>query len=266
MAARETLDQWADALDAIGELYCHVIDTVSDLPEPKTDLAGTTSKGAPPPLPGGMKLVLAGPHNLHAPPDDTAHPGVFLEKWCGHVGRRSRSIPPTRTRALSVWQARLLWLRERLQWIEAEETFNAEIRAVHGLLRSVTNVGRLALGEERHARLLRAHRAHQELRARIDEVPSWTLIDRVQAGIIWPVFRSPADRDAIMEAEGGMGAAQRSRDASEDVEGHDRAIAAWKTVRERANRFRDSGDDIGFGKAPFSAARAAAEALSVTNP
>ena len=265
MAARETLDHWADTLDSIGELYCHVIDTVADLPEQKVDLAGATSKGAPPPLPGGMKLVLAGPHNLHAPPDDVAHPGVFLEKWCGHVGRRSRSIPPTRTRALSAWQARLLWLRERLQWIEAEETFNAELRAVHGLLRNVTNVGRLALGEERHARLLRAHRAYQELRARIDEVPPWTLLDRVQAGIIWPVFRSPADRDAITEAEGGIGAAQRSRDASEDMEEHRAALEAWQVARMRASRLRASGDNIPRGGVPFIAAREVAEGRIVTN-
>ena len=78
LAARETLDQWADTLDKIGELYCHVIETVADLKEQTVDLAGSTSQGRPPPLPGGMRLVLAGPHNLHAPPDDTAHPGVSL--------------------------------------------------------------------------------------------------------------------------------------------------------------------------------------------
>lgn len=186
MAARETLDQWADTLDAIGELYCHVIDTVSDLPEPKTDLAGTTSKGAPPPLPGGMKLVLAGPHNLHAPPDDTAHPGVFLEKWCGHVGRRSRSIPPTRTRALSVWQARLLWLRERLQWIEAEEEFNSELRAVHGLLRNVCNTDRPSQAEQVADRWLRGEAAMRELQARWRDIPWAYMLNRDDIETIWP--------------------------------------------------------------------------------
>ena len=186
MAARETLDQWADTLDAIGELYCHVIDTVADLPEPKTDLAGTTSKGAPPPLPGGMKLVLAGPHNLHAPPDDTAHPGVFLEKWCGHVGRRSRSIPPTRTRALSAWQARLLWLRERLQWIEAEEEFQSELRAVHGLLRNVCNADRPSQAEQVADRWLRGETAQRELQARWREIPWAYMLDRDDIETIWP--------------------------------------------------------------------------------
>src|SRR5699024_7098508 len=186
MAARETLDQWADTLDTIGELYCHVIDTVADLPEPKTDLAGTTSKGAPPPLPGGMKLVLAGPHNLHAPPDDVAHPGVLLEKWCGHVGRRSRSIPPTRTRALSVWQARLLWLRERLQWIEAEEEFSSELRAVHGLLRNVCNADRPSQAEQVADRWLRGETAQRELQARWREIPWAHMLDRDDIETIWP--------------------------------------------------------------------------------
>ena len=186
MAARETLDQWADTLDAIGELYCHVIDTVSDLPEPKTDLAGTTSKGAPPPLPGGMKLVLAGPHNLHAPPDDVAHPGVLLEKWCGHVGRRSRSIPPTRTRALGAWQARLLWLRERLQWIEAEEEFSSELRAVHGLLRNVCNADRPSQAEQVADRWLRGETAQRELQARWREIPWAYMLDRDDIETIWP--------------------------------------------------------------------------------
>ena len=186
MAARETLDQWADTLDAIGELYCHVIDTVSDLPEQKVDLAGTTSKGAPPPLPGGMKLVLAGPHNLHAPPDDVAHPGVFLEKWCGHVGRRSRSIPPTRTRALSAWQARLLWLRERLQWIEAEEEFSSELRAVHGLLRNVCNTDRPSQAEQVADRWLRGEAAMRELQARWREIPWAYMLDRDDIETIWP--------------------------------------------------------------------------------
>ena len=193
MAARETLDQWADTLDAIGELYCHVIDTVSDLPEPKTDLAGTTSKGAPPPLPGGMKLVLAGPHNLHAPPDDVAHPGVFLEKWCGHVGRRSRSIPPTRTRALSAWQARLLWLRERLQWIEAEEEFQSELRAVHGLLRNVCNADRPSQAEQVADRWVRGENALRELQARWDEVPYSFLLSKEDVLTIWP----DADEEAL---------------------------------------------------------------------
>ena len=184
MAARETLDHWADTLDSIGELYCHVIDTVSDLPEQKTDLAGTTSKGAPPPLPGGMKLVLAGPHNLHAPPDDTAHPGVFLEKWCGHAGRRSRSIPPTRTRTLSVWQARLLWLRERLQWIEAEDDFNSELRAVHGLLRNVCNADRPSQAEQVADRWLRGDAAMRELQARFLDIDTPLTRDEVEC--IWP--------------------------------------------------------------------------------
>ena len=186
MAARETLDHWADTLDSIGELYCHVIDTVADLPEQKVDLAGTTSKGAPPPLPGGMKLVLAGPHNLHAPPDDVAHPGVFLEKWCGHVGRRSRSIPPTRTRALSAWQARLLWLRERLQWIEAEEEFSSELRAVHGLLRNVCNTDRPSQAEQVADRWLRGEAAMRELQARWREIPWAYMLDRDDIETIWP--------------------------------------------------------------------------------
>lgn len=187
MASRDTLDAWAAMLDAVGELYCHVIDTVDDLPEQKTDLAGTTSKGAPPPLPGGMKLVLAGPHNLHAPPDDVAHPGVFLEKWCGHVGRRSRSIPPTRTRELELWQARLIWLRERLQWIEAEDDFNAELRAVHGLLRNVCHADRPSQAEQVADRWLRGDAAMRELQARfLDIGDAGYFLTREEADLIWP--------------------------------------------------------------------------------
>ena len=186
MASRETLDQWADTLDSIGELYCHVIDTVADLKEQPIDLAGSTSKGAPPPLPGGMRLVLAGPHNLHAPPDAIAHPGVFFEKWCTQVGRRSRSLPPVRTRALSLWQARLLWLRERLQWIDDEEGFNAELRAVHGLLRSVTNADRPSRAEEVADRWLRGEAAMRELQARWNDIPWAYMLDREDIETIWP--------------------------------------------------------------------------------
>ena len=186
MASRETLDQWADTLDQIGELYCHVIDTVADLKEQPIDPAGSTSKGAPPPLPGGMRLVLAGPHNLHAPPDAIAHPGVFFEKWCAQVGRRSRSLPPMRTRALSLWQARLLWLRERLQWIDDEEGFNAELRAVHGLLRSVTNADRPSRAEEVADRWLRGEAAMRDLQARWNDIPWAYMLDREDIETIWP--------------------------------------------------------------------------------
>lgn len=187
MASRETLDQWADTLDKIGELYCHVIETVADLKEQTVDLAGSTSQGKPPPLPGGMRLVLAGPHNLHAPPDDTAHPGVFFEKWCGHVGRRSRSLPPGRTRALELWQARLLWLRERLQWIEAEETFGEELRAVYGTLRNVTNADRPSRAEEVADRWLRGEAAMRELQARfLDIGDTGYFLTREEADLIWP--------------------------------------------------------------------------------
>lgn len=186
MAARETLDAWAAALERIGELYCHVRETVADLPEQKVDLAGSASQGAPPPLPGGMKLVLAGPHNLHAPPDALAHPGVFLEKWCGHVGRRARSIPPGRTAALELWQARLLWLRERLQWIDAEEDFAHELRAVHGLLRNVTNADRPSRAEEVADRWLRGDAAQRELQARWKDIPWAFMLDRDDIETIWP--------------------------------------------------------------------------------
>lgn len=184
MASRDTLDQWADTLDQIGELYCHVIETVADLKEQTVDLAGSTSQGKPPPLPGGMRLVLAGPHNLHAPPDDTAHPGVFLEKWCGHVGRRSRSLPPGRTRALTLWQARLLWLRERLQWIEAEEEFQGELRAVYGTLRNVTNADRPSRAEEVADRWLRGEAAMRELQARFLDIDTPLTRDEIEC--IWP--------------------------------------------------------------------------------
>lgn len=186
MAARETLDQWAATLDRIGELYSHVHETVADLPEQKVDLAGSASQGAPPPLPGGMKLVLAGPHNLHAPPDATAHPGVFLEKWCAHVGRRSRSIPPGRTATLTLWMARLLWLRERLQWVDAEEDFNAEIRAVHGLLRNVTNADRASRAEEVADRWIRGDTAMRTLQARWRDIPFEYPLTKHEVLLIWP--------------------------------------------------------------------------------
>ena len=199
MAARETLDQWADTLDAIGELYCHVIDTVSDLPEQKVDLAGSSSLGKPPPLPGGMKLVLAGPHNLHAPPDDVAHPGVFLERWCVHVGHRSRALPPRRTRALDLWQARLLWLRERLQWIDAEDTFAEELRAVHGLLRNACNADRASQAEQVADRWLRGEAAMRELQARWREIPWAYMLTKSDLETIWPDQMTEDVYDALMQ-------------------------------------------------------------------
>ena len=197
MASRETLDQWADTLDTIGELYCHVIDTIADLPEQKIDLAGASSIGKPPPLPGGMKLVLAGPHNLHAPPDDIAHPGVFLERWCVHVGHRARALPPGRTRALELWQARLLWLRERLQWIDAEEEFGAELRAVHGLLRNVCNADRASQAEQVADRWLRGEAAMRELQARWNDIPWAYMLDREDIETIWPGVVDENDYDAM---------------------------------------------------------------------
>lgn len=199
MASRETLDQWADTLDAIGELYCHVIDTVADLPEQKVDLAGSSSIGKPPPLPGGIKLVLAGPHNLHAPPDDVAHPGVFLERWCVHVGHRSRALPPARTRALDLWQARLLWLRERLQWIDAEDTFAEELRAVHGLLRNACNADRASQAEQVADRWLRGEAAMRELQARWREIPWAYMLTKNDLETIWPDQMNEDVYDALTQ-------------------------------------------------------------------
>ena len=265
MAARETLDQWADTLDKIGELYCHVIETVADIPEQSTDLAGSSSQGKPPPLPGGIKMALVGPHNVHAAPDGLAHPGVFLTTWCGHVGRRSRSIPPGRTRHLARWQAELIWLRERLQWITDEDGFQAELRAVHGLLRNVCNADRLSQGEAIINSMDRSHKARQEVIARLDEASPWFMLTRREAGLIWSVFRSPIDIDAGLEAHGGLGMEQRMRDARDDTEAHESAMATWGTVRDKTHKFRKSGDAIPDGKAPLFAVRATAEALSVTN-
>lgn len=250
MAARETLDQWADTLDAIGELYCHVIDTVSDLPEQKVDLAGTTSKGAPPPLPGGMKLVLAGPHNLYAPPDGTPHPGVFLEKWCGHVGRRSRSIPPGRTRTLELWQARLLWLRERLQWIETEEEFQSELRAVHGLLRSTCNWDRKSRGELADERERLGDEAANELRARAAEIRGHFLLTRDEAEMIWPVFAVTTDEelDRYEQYEG--------------VEVEPLGDIYWKRVRDRKYYYSQRGDSFPPGRFPALIVREVADSIT----
>ena len=250
MASRETLDQWADTLDQIGELYCHVIDTVADLKEQPIDLAGSTSKGAPPPIPGGMRLVLAGPHNLHAPPDAIAHPGVFFEKWCTQVGRRSRSLPPVRTRALSLWQARLLWLRERLQWIDDEEGFNAELRAVHGLLRSVTNADRKARGEQADERDRAGGDAERELRARADEIAGHFLMTRAEAEMIWPVFAVSTD-EYLDQFEGYGG---------EDMK--PLGDLYWQRVRERKRYYSQRGDSFPVGMYPVAIVREVADLVT----
>lgn len=250
MAARETLDQWADTLDKIGELYCHVIETVADLKEQTVDLAGSTSQGKPPPLPGGMRLVLAGPHNLHAPPDDTAHPGVFLEKWCAHVGRRSRALPPGRTRALSLWQARLLWLRERVQWIEAEEEFQGELRAVHGMLRSVCNWDRKSLGELADERSQAGADAEIELRARANEIRGHFLLTRDEAEMIWPVFSVSTDEYL---------------DQFEDYDGEDMRPLGdiyWDRVRKRKSYYVKGGDRFPVGMYPAVIVREVAHSIT----
>lgn len=250
MASRDTLDQWANTLDQIGELYCHVIETVADLKEQTVDLAGSTSQGKPPPLPGGMRLVLAGPHNLHAPPDGTAHPGVFFEKWCGHVGRRSRSLPPGRTRALTLWQARLLWLRERLQWIEAEEEFQGELRAVHGTLRNVTNWDRKSLGELADERDQAGANAEMELRARAGEIRGHFLLTRNEAELIWPIFA--VDTDAEL-------------DRYEDYDGEDMEPLGdiyWKRVRDRKSYYAKRGDSFPDGLFPALLVREVAQSVT----
>lgn len=186
MASTDTLAAWSRTLDEIGELYCHVLETVSDLPEPKVDLAGSTSKGAPPPLPGGIKLALAGPHSVHAEPDGLAHPGVLLGKWCAHVARKSRSIPPGRTRTLTRWQVELIWLRERLHWIEDEDAFQAELRAVHGLLRNVCNADRPSQAEQVADRWVRGETAMRELQALWNRIPWAYMLTKRDIETIWP--------------------------------------------------------------------------------
>lgn len=186
MASRETLDQWADTLDKIGELYCHVIETVGDIPEQSTDLTGSSSKGNPPPLPGGIKMALVGPYNVHADPDGLAHPGVFLTTWSAHVGRRSRSIPPGRTRHLARWQAELIWLRERLQWITDEDGFQTELRAVHGLLRNVTNADRPSQAELVADRWVRGEAAMRDLQAQWHRIPWAYMLTKRDIETIWP--------------------------------------------------------------------------------
>lgn len=250
MAARETLDQWADTLDQIGELYCHVIDTVADLKEQPVDLAGSASKGAPPPLPGGMRLVLAGPHNLHAPPDAIAHPGVFFEKWCAHVGRKSRSIPPGKTRALELWQARLLWLRERLQWVAAEDEFNTEIRAVHGLLRNVTNADRKSRGELADERERAGGEAASELRARAGEIRGHFLLTRADAEMIWPVFEVSTD-EYLDRFEGYEG-----------VDVRPLGDIYWDRVRKRKSYYVQGGDRFPIGRYPAMIVREVAQSIT----
>lgn len=254
MAARETLDQWADTLDRTGELYCHVIETVADLKEQTVDLAGSTSQGKPPPLPGGMRLVLAGPHNLHAPPDDTAHPGVFLEKWCAHVGRKSRALPPGRTRTLELWQARLLWLRERLQWIEAEEEFQSELRAVHGLLRNVTNADRNSRGETEEEAERRADDAAATLQARAHEIPGHFLLTRPEAERIWPVFRVTTDEYL-----------ERFEHYKDDPDSEARRPMAdlyWDRVKLRKHYYTRRGDSFPIGLYPALIVREVADSIT----
>lgn len=228
MATAETLNAWRAALDECDELYRQVADTVSDLPEPSTDLAGTTSKGAPPPLPGGDKLAAIGPFDMYAARDDFPHPLLFAYTWAWHCAEVDRGIPPRRA-----WKPSLAYLRANLHRIdhEHESSFHGDLRRTQGILRRLCNIGRPSQAEEIEKRLLRAYDAQQELQARADEVPPDYMLTKDEVTLIWPELREPIE-------------GEYSESDPYEIE------KAWWRIRRRKTRRAREGYEYPMGEYP----------------
>ena len=197
MPAREVIDAWEAIIDECAELYNQVRTTVADLPEIKTDLSGTTAKGAPPPLPGGDKLVATGPFSLDAPHDDFPHPLRVAYKWSWHCAEVNAAIPPRRA-----WEPCIAYLRAHLHLIDGEHVseFHEELRAVRGTLRRMCNWDRRSQAEEYAAKWLRGEEAAQRIRALAETMPDWhpvyegdpkrgpVMLTRGEIELLWPEF------------------------------------------------------------------------------
>lgn len=206
MVDRTTIDFWEAVLDEMAETYAHVLATVGDLPEIKTDLTGTTSKGRPPGLPGGDKLVAVGPFSMDAPRDDYAHPLHFAYAWSWHCAEANAAIPPRRA-----WEPSLAYLRAHLHLIDGEYVaeFHGDLQRTRGSLRRLCNWDRRARQEEEDESELRGAQAQAVLRGLVDagEFPEWiepsrlqryrepVTLNREEAEIIFPELRRPGEDD-----------------------------------------------------------------------
>lgn len=183
MPSRDQLDTWAATLDENQEMRARIQQTIADPPEPRVDLSGATSRKPHPPLPGGIKLALIGPHSLYAEPDDLAHPGVFMDKWSGYVAQKACTIPPR-----SAYDVQHAFLAHRLQYIADSKIseFEADLYAVRNTLRNVTNYDRPSRAEEVADRWMRGQRAQETLQARfMDIVDTGYCLTRPEAEVIW---------------------------------------------------------------------------------
>lgn len=183
MPTRDQIDAWAATLDETQEMRARIQQTIADPPEPRVDLSGATSRKPHPPLPGGIKLALIGPHSLYAEPDALAHPGVFMDKWSGYVAQKACTIPPR-----PMYDVQHAFLTHRLQYIADNKVseFEADLYAVRNTLRNVTHYDRPSRAELVADRWMRGQRAQDELRARQADIPWGFMLNREQAEIIWP--------------------------------------------------------------------------------
>ena len=240
MPAREVIDAWETIIDECAELYDQVRATVTDLPEIKTDLSGTSAKGAPPPLPGGDKLAATGPFSLDAPHDDFPHPLRVAYKWSWHCAEVNAAIPPRRA-----WEPCIAYLRAHLHLIDGEHVpeFHAELQRTRGNLRRLCNMDRLSQAESVADRHLRGEEAQVDLRRRLanGDIPEWlppgnlrryrtlVTVDRQEAEILFPQLARPRE-DEFSEYDPG------------DVD------AAWNRIRVRSNYWRERGEPIPQGR------------------
>lgn len=168
MASREVIDAWEAIVDECVELYDHVRATVADLGEIKTDLSGSTAKGAPPALPGGDKLAAIGPFAMDAPHDDFPHPLRFAYMWSWHCAEVNAALPPRRA-----WEPSVAYLRAHLHLIDGEHAadFTGDLQRVRGLLRRMCNWDRPSQVEVLADRWLRGEAAGERVRQYAEDMP-----------------------------------------------------------------------------------------------
>lgn len=240
MPTADTITAWEGLLDEVAELYAQVYATVADIPEPRVDLAGSSAKGAPPPLPGGDKLVTIGPFAMDAPRDDFPHPLLFAYSWAWHCAESDRSIPPRRA-----WVPSLAYLRAHLYLIDAEHVadFHGDLQRVRGNLKRLCNIDRLSQAESVADRWRRGEDAQDDLRQRLadGDIPEWrppdhfhryrqiVTVTREQAEILFPQLARP-NVDDFSEYDPG------------EVD------EAWNRIRVRSNYWRARGEPVPKGR------------------
>lgn len=246
LVSREVIDAWEDILDECAELYGHVAATVSDLGEIKTDLSGSTSKGAPPSLPGGDKLAALGPLSMDAPHDDFPHPLRFAYTWSWHCAEANAAIPPRRA-----WEPSLAYLRAHLHLIDGDHTadFYRDLRRVLALLRRLCNVGRKSQQEAEDEAVRRGQEASAALQAWAEDIPPLYMLDRGDAELIWPLFAlTDEDRMDRMEGYEGKGLTPI-------------ADLYWQRVKDRKQYLVERGDSFPPNLFPAFIAREVANSV-----